>query len=137
MSAAVVYADAEPSGLASLLGGLVEQNLARDPGRERLLKPSLVTIAAPDAGVAVTLRIDPQRVVVIDGIDPRAGVAVSADSNRLLTFTAAPLRFGLPDALHAPGRAALADVLTGRIRIHGMITHLPQVVRLTKLLSAR
>jgi hypothetical protein len=137
VSAEVIYADAEPSGLASLLGGLVEQNLARDPGRHHLLRPSLVAIEAPDAGVAVTLRIDPHRVVVIDGTDPRAGVRVSADSSRLLALTAAPLRLGLPDLRRAAGRAALADVLARRVRIRGMLTHLPQVTRLTKLLSAR
>ena len=30
----------EPSGLAAMLGGLIDQNLARDPARERLLRPS-------------------------------------------------------------------------------------------------
>ena len=137
MSARVIYADAEPSGLASLLGGLIEQNLARDPARERLLKPSLVAITAPDAGVAVTLRIDAHRVVVIEGSDDAAAIEVSADSARLLALTAAPLRFGLPDPLRPEGRAALLDVVSGRVNIRGLLTHLRGVARLTMLLSAR
>ena len=46
----VTFVDAEPSGLAEMLGGLIEQNLAADPSRRRLLHPSVVTIDADDAG---------------------------------------------------------------------------------------
>jgi hypothetical protein len=137
VSAEVVFADAEPSGLASLLGGLIEQNLARDPARERLLTPSLVAIDAPDAGVAITLRIDPHRILVIDGADAHASIGVTGDSARLLALTAAPLRFGFPDPLRPGGRAALADVATGRVKVRGMLSHPRGVARLTMLLSAR
>ena len=137
MTAAVQYADAEPSGLATLVGGLIEQNLARDPARQRLLRPSLASIVAPDAGVGITLRIDPGRVLVIGGQDPRAPVAVSADSERLLALTAAPLRFGLPDPLRPQGRAVIGDILAGRVRVRGMISHPLRLARLTMLLSVR
>ena len=33
----VVYGSDEPSGLASMVGGLIDQNLERDPSRLRLL----------------------------------------------------------------------------------------------------
>ena len=132
----VDYADADPSGLASMIGGLIEQNLERDPSRSRLLRPAVASIAAPDAGVAVTLRLEPERVLVADGAG-EAHLRIAASSAKLLELTAAPLRLGFPDALSRQGRAVLRDVLFGRVKIGGMLTHPVRLARLTMLLSVR
>jgi hypothetical protein len=137
VTAQVVQADPEPSGLAEMLGGLIAQNLERDPARERLLRPALVGIEAPDAAVAVTLRVDPGRVLIDAGIDPRVQLRVVADSGRLLRLTASPLRMGLPDVFTPAGREVLGDVLARRVRIRGMISHPRRLARLTMLLSVR
>ena len=62
--ATVSYTDKEPNGLATMLGGLIEANLRDHPNRERLLKPAVIALTAPDAGVSVTLRMAPGRVEV-------------------------------------------------------------------------
>jgi hypothetical protein len=131
----VAYGNEEPSGLAAMVGGLIEQNLERDPARRRLLRPSSATITVPDAGVAITVRTSPVGVEVTDGADPGATIAITADSERLLGLTSAPLRFGLPDPLDPRGRAVLRDVLSGRVRIRGMLTHPRGLARLSSLLS--
>jgi len=131
----VVLVDGEPNGLATMLAGLIEQNLARDPSRRRLLHPVLVSITAPDAGVSVTLRIEREHVEVADGADPTAELGIVADSSRLLALTAAPLRFGLPDPLRPAGRAVLRDVLAKRVRIRGMLAHPRVLARISSLLS--
>ena len=131
----VVLVDREPSGLATMLAGLIEQNLERDPSRRRLLHPVLVSITAPDAGVSVTLRIEPERVEVADGADPTAELAIRADSSQLLALTSAPLRFGLPDPLRPAGRAVLRDVLAKRVRIDGMFAHPRVLACVSSLLS--
>ena len=127
---------AEPSGITELIDGLVRQNLRRDPTR-RLLPVDVVTIEAVDADVAVSIRPSPGGIAVVDGRDPLARVVVSAASTTLLELAGAPLRFGLPDALTRDGRALIADLLTKRIRVRGLIRHLGTVRRLTMLLSAR
>jgi hypothetical protein len=137
MTAFVTYADAKPSGLAEMIGGLIAQNLVRVPARERLLRPALIAIAVPDAGVAVSLRVDPGRVLVADGPEPSARLRIAAASDRLLALAAAPLRWGLPDVLEHEGRAVLADLLRRRVRIHGLFSHAGALRRLTMLLSAR
>jgi hypothetical protein len=120
-----------------MLGGLIDQNLARQPSRLRLLKQSVFAIEAPDADVAVTLHVGPEGVRVADGIDPPAQVRVRADSARLLAIAGAPLRFGLPDVLSAQGRDVIADIACRRVRISGLFSHPVLVSRLTTLLSAR
>jgi hypothetical protein len=131
----IAYGTDEPSGLAIMVGGLIDQNLERDPTRRRLLRRSTVAIIVPDAGVAITVRTSPGGVEVRDGADPAAQVAITADSERLLELTSAPLRFGLPDPIDARGRAVLRDVLSGRIRIRGLLRHPRRLARLSALLS--
>jgi hypothetical protein len=131
----VAYPDAEPSGLATMVGGLIDQNLERDPSRRRLLRPTVATITVPDAGVAITLHLGPNVVEVRDGADADPHVAIVADSDRLLELTSAPLRFGFPDPLDRRGRAVLRDVVRGRVRIGGMMRHPRRLARLSSLLS--
>lgn len=132
----VAYADQEPIGLAELLGTLIEQNLARDPARHRLLKPATVVVGAPDAGVVVTLRFGRGEVTIANGADPHAAVAVRAEAHDLFALAGAPLRLGLPDPFRTQGRAVLGRILRGRIHVRGLISRLPTVRRLTMLLSA-
>lgn len=133
--AVVVLADAEPSGLARMLAGLIESNLARDPERGRLLRPTTVVIDAADAGVAVTVRLSPGRVAIANGAAGRADIRIRAAAHDLLALANAPLRLGLPDPLRPRGRAMLRDVLAGRVRISGMLAHSAALARFARLLS--
>ena len=132
----VAYADAEPNGLASMLGTLIEQNLVRDPGRRRLLRPAVVALRATDADVGITLRIGNDGVEVANGADPRPHLAVRTDAHRLLDLAGVPLRLGLPDPLTAQGREVTRALLTGRLRVRGLLRHPVRLMRLNRLLSA-
>jgi hypothetical protein len=132
----VRFADAEPHGLAELLGGLIRQNLERDPTRAAHLRPALISIEATDAEVAVTIRIEPGRVTLADGHAEHPHLAIRAASAELLALTSAPLLGGYPHPLHLDGRRALKDVLSGRVRIRGLASHPRRLARFTMLLSA-
>ena len=125
----------EPSGLGSMLADLIDQNLARDPARRALLRPSVAVLDASDADVTAFLRIAPEEVRVGDGNVPDAHLSIRAPSGRLLDLTTAPLRFGLPDVLTPEGRAIVGDLLGRRLRIRGLLRHPLRLARLTRLLS--
>lgn len=131
----VEYLDAEPSGLATMIGGLIEGNLAADPDRAKLLRPAVVGIVATDAGVAITLRLAPRRVTVADGLLGRPQVAVEADSATLTELSSTPLRRGFPDAMTTEGRAVTKKLLRGDLRVRGLGRHPGIVARLNRLLS--
>lgn len=125
----------EPSGLAEMLAGLLEQNLDRRPERASLLRPSVVLLEVPDSGVIVSVRTWPGGLRVADGNVRDADLRVVANADRLLATASAPLRAGLPDPLRPAGRAVLADVVTGRIRVHGLVRHPVRLARFISLLS--
>jgi hypothetical protein len=129
----VVTYDHEPKGLAAMLGGLIEANLATDPTRRSLLRPAVAAIVATDADVRVTLSLSPTEVRVGSGGHPV--VTVLADSASLLALTATPLRFGFPDAFSKEGRRILGMIVRRDIVVRGLARHPLVVSRLTRLLS--
>jgi hypothetical protein len=125
----------EPSGLATLVSDLIEQNLGRAPERRGLLRPSVVVLNAVDADVTVFLRIEPGGVRVGDGDVPDAHLRIRGDAERLLDLTTVPLRFGFPDVLRPEGRAVMGQLVGRRLRVGGLVRHPIRVARLTKLLN--
>jgi hypothetical protein len=133
----VEYAEPEPDGLASMIGGLIEANLIRHPERMKLLRPSVIDLSAPDAGVSVSLAVEPERVFVAPaaGANGRSHIHVQADASDLLLLASVPLRMGIPDPLTREGRAVLSRIGRRRIRIEGLLRHPGTLVRLSRLLS--
>jgi hypothetical protein len=135
VTATVEYVDEEPNGLAQMLGGLIEANLQQHPDRGALLKPAVVGITAPDAGVSITIQIAPGRVGVANGLQGKPHLLVQGDSETLIELSSVPLRFGLPDNMTKEGREVTASLLKGRIKVKGMTRHLGKLARLNELLS--
>ena len=131
----VTYGSADPTGIAELVGRLLEGNLAAHPERAALLHPAVVEIRATDAGVAVVLELSPGRILIEGAADARRDVVISASSADLLGVAAAPMLGGLPDPRRRDGRAVLGAILARRIRISGLVRHLGTVRRFARLLS--
>ncbi len=132
------------AGFRALVEGLLEANLGRVPSRVSLIRRrESSTLVATDAGVAVTVRMQPGaekapgRVLVVDGEDPDAEIVVRAESMALFEVAAVPLRFGLPDVLTSGGRHIVGAIVRRRIRIRGLLRHPGTLRRLSLLLSVR
>ena len=135
MAVQVEYVDAEPNGIAAMLGGLIQANLEQHPEREALLKPAIISITAPDAEVSVTILIRPGRVRVRNGPSERAHLKVRSDSETLIELSSVPLRFGLPDSMTKAGREVTAKLLRGSLKVQGMLKRPAMLARFNRLLS--
>jgi hypothetical protein len=132
----VEYPDAEPNGLAAMLGGVLEGNLRAHPERERLLSSvSTYGIRAPDVGVEVSIRLAPGKVTVRNGIVGRPQILVVADADTLVGLSSVPLRFGVPDVTTREGREVNRKLLKGRLKVKGLFLHPGKLARLNKLLT--
>jgi hypothetical protein len=132
----VRFADAEPNGLADLVGRLIEANLERRPERRILLRPAVVELSASDADVRATVVLSRGVVEISNGPpDREPHLRVTARSDDLIELSTSPLRFGLPDAFDARGRAVLGGIATRRVRVSGMLRHPLRLSRFTRLLS--
>jgi hypothetical protein len=132
----VTYLDQEPNGLAAMLGGVIEGNLAAHPEREALLaERATYAIVAQDVDVAVSIRLGDGAVKVRGGVVGRPDVLVQADSDTLISLSTVPLRFGLPDATTPEGRAVMKKLVRRELRVKGLVRHPGKLARLNKLLA--
>ena len=136
MTAPVRYGDAEPNGLAAMIGGILEGNLARRPELERLLaKRTTFAIRATDVGVAASIRLGGGIVQVRNGVVGRPDVLIETDSESLVGLSNVPLRLGLPDPFADEGRAVVRKLLRGELKVKGILLHPRAMARLNSLLS--
>jgi hypothetical protein len=147
VSAVVRFLDAEPNGLADMLGRLLEANLAADPGRERLLHGTVVVLEASDAEVAARLELSPTEVRVANlprtapgkgsagTTDRPPAIRIRANAGDLVILAGAPLLLGLPSPFRHDGREVLRRIASGRVRVSGMLRHPLVLSRFARLLS--
>ena len=138
MRARVRYVDAEPNGLASMLGGVIEGNLSAHPSREALLwggDIATYSIHATDVDVAVSIRVGEGSVTIRNGAVSRPHIAIRGSSSTLIALSSVPLRLGLPDATTPEGRAVVKKLTSRTLALKGMVRHPLKLVRLTRLLA--
>jgi hypothetical protein len=136
----VRFADAEPNGLADLVGRLIETNLETEHDRRRLLRDTIVLLQASDAGIEATVRLSSAGVDVANGRAKGRGgrrphLLISADAYDLIELAGAPLRFGFPDVMDPQGRSVIRRIATRHVRVSGMLRHPIRLSRFTRLLS--
>lgn len=108
-------------GLGVMLGELIRHNLAQHPDRAALLDEmdGRINVHAIDAEVEVGMlfmRGELSVGTVLDDPD----IEIETDSATLLDLSNVPLRFGRPDALTPQGRAVIAKIASGKLKVHGM-----------------
>ena len=125
-------------GLGEMLGGLVRANIERAPQRMELLRPpiSRVNVRASDMEASVGILMGAGRFRVQPEVLPAPDLDISAGGETLLALTAVPLRLGMPDVATAEGRTILGKLARGELRVQGMLTRMPLLMRLNRLLSA-
>jgi hypothetical protein len=136
---------AENNGLASMLAGLVSQNLEAKPHKQRDFRAlrGSIAIVAEDADVALTLRFDRGKLTIHDGIVGVPDVTIRGGSDTIMSLSNTPLvtRLGLPfpDPRDSEGvavsRSVMAAMKSGRFHIYGLAFHLPMMLRLTRVMS--
>jgi hypothetical protein len=134
----VVLADGDnASGLASMMGTLLAQNVERAPAKLDDFRrvESDVLIEVPDLGEAITMSFTGDRCTIHNGARGRARVRIRADSETLMGLSQLRIgRLGLPNYFDDNGKAVLRAMSKGKLRIGGM-HHVATLNRVTRLFS--
>jgi len=136
--AEVVLAEGDDaSGLASMMGTLLAQNVERVPKKFEDFRrvDSDVLIDVKDLGEVITLSFRGERCTIHNGRVGHPRVSISTDSETLMGLSMLHIgALGLPNYFDEPGRNVLRAMRTGKLRIRGM-HHLGTLNRITRLFS--
>ena len=132
-----VTKDAGEIGLAVMLADLMRQNMEQKPYK-RLhfgLLDARVCIRAPDIEVEITLHFERGECTIHPGQVGRPDISVVADADDILKLSLVKVKWGLPDFLDEAGIDVLKRILSGKVRIEGLLRHFVGVQLLTVVLS--
>ena len=123
-----------------MLGGLIQSNLASRPEKLRDFNAlrARVGIQVVDIEESITLDFQAGHLVVANGLGQDRTLTVRTDSETVLelsNLSIGPL--GLPVYVDSVGRGVVSKLLTGRLRIDGMLANPHALNRLTRILSVR
>jgi hypothetical protein len=137
MAEVVLAAGDGASGLASMMGTLLAQNVERLPARLQDFRrvQSDVLIDVRDLGESITLSFNGDRCTIFNGRTGRPRVSIATDADTLMGLSMLHIgALGLPNYFDEPGRNVLRAMRTGKLRIRGM-RHIQTLNRITRLFS--
>ena len=123
-----------------MLGGLIQANVAGRPEKRQdfdTLK-ARVGIQVLDIDEAVTLDFRGGLLRVSNGLkrDRRLTIRTDADTVMMLSNLAIG-PFGMPVYVDGVGRGIVRKLVTGGLKIDGMLTNIPTLNRVTRVFSVR
>lgn len=137
MAEVVLAQGDDASGLASMMGTLLAQNVEREPRKFADFRrvESDVLIDVKDLGEAITLSFVGDRCTIHNGRTGKPRVSITTDSETLMGLSMLHIgALGLPNYFDEPGRNVLRAMRTGKLRIRGM-HHISTLNRITRLFS--
>ncbi len=137
--ALVEYAEGEDaSPFARMLGGLIEANVTARPEKRRDFERlrARVGIEVTDIDEGVTLDFRGGHLVVGNGLGSDRAVTIRADADAVMELSNLRIGFaGMPNYLDATGRRVVGRMLSGKLRIRGMLGNLTTLNQVTRVFS--
>ena len=137
---AVDYADPEPSAFASMLGGLIDANIANSPAKRKDFDElgARVGIWVTDIDEGVTLEFQHGSLIVHNGLKPKRDITIRAEAETVMNLSNLRIGlFGMPVYYDEVGRGVAAKLVQGKLRIDGMLGNIATVNTVTRIFSVR
>lgn len=136
----VEYADAEPSAFAAMLGGLIEANIEsrREKKRDFDALKAKVGIWVTDIDEGVTLDFKGGALVVHNGLVGGRDLTIRAGADTVMSLSNLKIGlFGMPVYYDTVGREVAGKLLTGRLRVDGLVGNLATLNSVTRIFSVQ
>ncbi|HEX9100427.1 MAG TPA: hypothetical protein VF956_13145 [Candidatus Dormibacteraeota bacterium] len=136
----VDYADEEPSAFASMLGGLIAANVRGRPEKERDFESlkARVGIWVTDIDEGVTLEFKGGKLVVHNGLKARRTLTIRTDADTVMSLSNLKIGLlGLPVYYDSVGRGVALSLLTGKLKIDGLLSNVMTLNTVTRIFSVQ
>jgi hypothetical protein len=128
-------ADAVP--FAYVISELLESNLKQNPNKLKSFKNlySVVGIELKDLEAAVTIVFEGGKARIEEGLVGKPDLVIRTDSDKVIGLNSISIKFGLPYYFDEAGMTVLKQLMSGELKIDGMLAHPIKLTRLTKIMS--
>ena len=139
--ARVEYADGDDATpFAQMLGELIKANVESRTEKQRDFErlETRVGIRVQDIGESVTLDFRAGRLVVSNGLKPKRRITITADSDTVMQLSLLRIGpLGMPVYVDSNGREVVRKLLSGRLKIDGMLANIFSLNAVTRLFSVQ
>jgi len=136
----VDYADDEPSAFASMLGGLIEANVESriEKRKDFSTLVARVGIWVNDIDEGITLDFRGGWLTVHNGLVPNRTLTIRTDAETVMSLSNLKIGlFGLPIYYDEVGRGVAAKLLSGKLKIDGMLANVMALNAVTRIFSVQ
>ena len=138
----VDYADEEPSAFATMLGGLIEANVESRIEKRKdfsnLVARVGIWVNDIDEGVTLDFKGRGGWLTVHNGLVPNRTLTIRSDAETVMSLSNLKIGpFGLPIYYDEGGRGVAAKLLTGKLKIDGMLPNVMKLNAVTRIFSVQ
>jgi len=137
MTEGIVVNSAAEVPFSYILAELLESNLDQNPHKMATFNRifGVVAIDLKDIEATVTLIFSGGRVRIEQGIVGKPDIVIRTDSEKVIGLNSINIKFGLPYYFDEAGMTVIKQLLSGELKIEGMLLHPIILTRLTKIMS--
>lgn len=120
-----------------VLGELLESNVRQNPAKLKTFQSlySIVAIDLKDIEATVTIIFKGGRATIEPGIVGKPDLIIRTDSDKIIGLNSISIKFGLPYYFDEAGMTVLKQILSGELKVEGMLSHPIKLTKLTKIMS--
>lgn len=137
----VEYTDGDDaSAFGMMLGGLIEANVTSRPEKRGDFDSlrARVGIQVTDIDESVTLDFRSGNLKVSNGLKRDRKITIRTDADTVMMLSNLAIGpFGMPVYIDGVGRGIVVKLLTGGLKIDGMLTNIPTLNQVTRVFSVR
>lgn len=137
MTEGIVVNNAQDVPFSYILAELLESNLEQNPHKLMTFNKifGVVSIDLKDIDATVTLIFSGGKVRLEQGIVGKPDIIIRTDSDKVIGLNSISIKFGLPYYFNEAGMTVIKQLLSGELKIEGMLLHPVILTRLTKIMS--
>ena len=124
-------------GLAVMLRDLIVQNLEQNPHKITDFKKLNMSIGLEvfDVEIKLTLEFANSVLTIHPGIKNQPKLNIITDSASIMNLSNQKIKWGLPYYFDETGREIMAAMKSKQLKVKGMVTHFPSLVRFSRVMS--
>jgi SCP-2 sterol transfer family protein len=137
MTEQLVVNNAVDVPFSGILADVLKTNLEQKPHKLKTFNnlSAVVGINVTDVGRSVYLNFSGKKVTIEKDMVEKPHVFITAESEKIMGLNFINIKWGLPYYFDEAGKTVIKQLLSGQIKIKGMLLHPIILTRVTKVMS--